>query len=84
MTLNERRAMVEAITRQLIAKLGDDIKILKDGGVGVTIFAFTFESGAIAYISTSNREDMIRSIKEWLAYQEAGLETEPRGERGSG
>lgn len=82
MTLNERREIVEAVTRKLLSKLGNDIETLRSAGIGVTIFAFGFEPGAIAYISTSNREDMIRAVKEWLSYQEAGLETEPRGERG--
>lgn len=38
-------------------------------------------AGAIAYISTADRADMLRSIKEWVAAQEAGLTTDPPGER---
>lgn len=37
----------------------------------------------IAYISTSERDDMIRTLKEFISYQEAGMTTEPRGERGT-
>ena len=83
MTTNELRDMVETVTRRLLGKIGKDtLDFLKSNGIGVTLFAFTFEPGAIAYISTTEREDMIRTLKEWIAYQEAGLTTEPRGERG--
>jgi hypothetical protein len=82
-TTDEKRKMVEGVTQRLLSAIGKDtLDWLKEHGIGVTLFAFTFEPGAIAYISTSEREDMIRSLKEWIAYQEAGLTTEPRGERG--
>lgn len=81
-TEQQKRELVEAVTRKLLAKLGDDMEWLKNHGIGVAVFAFTFEPGAIAYISTSQREDMVRTLKEFVAYQEAGLSTEPRGERG--
>lgn len=85
MTTDEKRKLVEGITQKLLGAIGKDtLDFLKSHGFGVTIFAFTFEPGAMAYISTSDREDMIRSLKEWIAYQEAGLTTEPRGERGRG
>lgn len=76
------REMVEAVTRKLLSRLSEDIDLLKKNGVGVTVFAFTFEPGAIAYISTADRADMLRSVKEWVAAQEAGLVTDPVGERG--
>lgn len=85
MTTDELRDMCEGVTQKLLGAIGKDtLDFLKSNGIGVTLFAFTFDPGAIAYISTSNREDMIRTIKEWVAYQEAGLTTEPRGERGRG
>jgi hypothetical protein len=85
MTTNDLRELCERFTQKLLAKIGKDtLDFLKAEGIGVTLFAFTFKPGAIAYISTSNREDMIRTVKEWVAYQEAGLATEPRGERGQG
>jgi hypothetical protein len=83
MTTDERRRLVEGVTRKLLGAIGKDtIDWLKQQGIGVTLFAFTFAPGAMAYISTSEREDMIRSLKEWIAYQEAGLTTESCGERG--
>lgn len=82
MSDQEKRDMCEAVTRKLLSKLGPDINLLKSAGVGVTIFAFTFEPGALAYISTAQRADMLRALKEWVAMVEAGLDTEPRGERG--
>jgi len=84
-TSDEKRRMIEGVTQKLLGAIGKDtLEWLKQQGIGVTLFAFTFQPGAIAYISTSDREDMIRSLKEWIAYQEAGLTTEPRGERGQG
>lgn len=84
MTTNELRELCENVTKRLLDAVGrKTLDFLKENGIGVTIFAFTFKPGAIAYISTSDRADMLRTIKEWVAYQEAGLTTEPRGERGS-
>lgn len=80
--LDEDRDVLEAITRKLLDRLRGDMDWLKEHGVGVTVFAFTFEPGAIAYISTGAREDMIRALKEFIAMQEAGLTTDPPGERG--
>lgn len=79
---DKMRVMLEAITRRVAAEIRPTLDFLKSHGVGVTIFAFTFDAGAIAYISTAEREGMIKAVKEWIAYQEAGLTTEPRGERG--
>jgi hypothetical protein len=85
MTTDEKRKLVEDVTKKLLGAIGKGtLDWLKEQGIGVTIFAFTFDAGAIAYISTAEREGMIRSLKEWIAYQEAGLTTEPRGERGRG
>lgn len=83
MTDNEKRDLVEGVTRKLFAMIGKDtLDMLKHSGIGLTLFAFTFEPGAIAYISSADRTDMIATIKQWIAFQEAGLSTEPRGERG--
>lgn len=80
-TDQDNRDLVEAVAAKIMSKLGDDLKMLADNGVGITVFAFTFEPGGIAYLSTANRDDMLRSIKEWVECMEAGLVTEPRGER---
>lgn len=85
-TMDERRAMAEAITRKIARHLKPELDFLKANGWGVTIFAFEFNEpggeGAMAYLSTCEREGMIKLTKEWLAYQEAGLTNEPRGGRG--
>lgn len=84
-TTDELRKLCEGITRKILASVGQStLDMLKANGFGVTIFAFTFEPGAMAYLSTAERSDMIRSLKEWIAYQDAGLTTESRGERGQG
>lgn len=78
-----QREVVEGITRKLLDAIGKKaLDFLKSQGFGVTLFAFTFQPGAIAYISTAERSDMIRMLREFIAYQEAGLTTDPPGERG--
>lgn len=43
--------------------------------VGFTLFLFDFgESGFLSYASSANREDMIRTLKEWLRQAEAAGE----------
>lgn len=82
MNTERKRKLCEAITRKLLEKIGDDLNTLRAGGIGVAIFAFTYDAGAIAYLSTANRDDMIKNIEEWLAYQKAGMTSEPRGRIG--
>lgn len=82
MNVDQKRQLVEGVTRKLLSRLKPDLDFLKENGVGVTIFAFTFDAGAIAYISTAERAEMINAIKEWIAMQDAGLASEPRGPRG--
>lgn len=84
MTANaETRALVEGIVRKLLSSIGaDTLEFLKENGFGVTLFAFTFDDGAFAYISTAERTSMISSLKQFLAVVEAGLTTDPPGERG--
>lgn len=84
-TLDEQRALCEGIIKKLLGAVGKDtLDFLKANGYGITLFAFTFEPGAMAYLSTAERADMLKMIKEWMAYQEAGLTTEGKGERGQG
>lgn len=81
-TLDERRELVERIARRILASMRADLDFLKRHGYGVAVFAFDLgENGALAYISTVEREGVLGAMKEWVAYQEAGLATEPRGER---
>lgn len=81
-TLDERRRLAEQITMKLAHENKELIDFLKENGWGVTIFAFELgDKGAMAYLSTVEREDMIKAAEEWLAYQKEGLTTEPPGER---
>lgn len=42
-------------------------------GWGFTLFIFSYgEKGSLFYISSAQREDMISTVKEWLAKQEGG------------
>jgi hypothetical protein len=80
---------LRAITRQALEQLSRELlgyAIHKLGkSIGVTLFVFDFgDRGNCAYISNSNRDDMIGVVKEWLAREEAGLATDPPGPRGEG
>ena len=85
--MDERRQMAELIATKIAVELRETLDFMKMHGWGVTIFAFDFmepdakSKGAIAYLSTAERADMINAMKEWLAYQEAGLTTDPPGDR---
>lgn len=53
--------------------------------MGFALFVFDFgERGNLAYCSNAEREDMIKTVEEWLAKQQAGLTTDPPGPRGQG
>ncbi len=42
-------------------------------GVGFAIFLFDFgEKGNTAYVSTADRKDMLKLLKEWIEIQERG------------
>jgi len=84
MTTDEKRDLCEEVAADLLGKMKGYLPLLKEAGIGVTLFTYTFEPGATAYISTGAREDVLVMLKEFIAGQEAGITTEPRGERGRG
>lgn len=76
---------MEGVGKKLLDQIGKDtLDWLKSQGIGITLFTFTFDAGAIAYISNANREDMIKVIREWIALQEVGVTTGPPGEKAQG
>ena len=65
--------------------IGKRVRKLCPPDTGFTVFTFDFgEKGNMAYVSNCERADMIRLVEEWLAYQKAGLRTDPPGPRGQG
>jgi hypothetical protein len=50
---------------------------------GFALFVFTYGPGGVAYISSANREDIVGLVREWCDRQEAGLDSDPLGPRGS-
>lgn len=88
MNTNEQRELMQDVTKRLLHELKPMMDFLKANNVGVTIFAFGLsepgqpsQPSALAYISTALREDMIGSLKEFVALQEAGIATDRLGER---
>lgn len=79
MTLKPTRENLEKTSRELMGYV-DHVYGAKT--VGFTLFVSTFgEGGHIAYISSVEREDMLKALREFVAYQEAGLTTDPTGPR---
>lgn len=59
---------------ELIAKLNQlarDLRVKLPPGVGFTLFLFDYgQDGHLAYISTAEREDMVKVVREWLEKME--------------
>lgn len=70
------RRKLEQLAKELasytFSELGRDI--------GLTLFVFDLEAGGdIAYVSSVEREGMIRAIEDFLENHRAGLLTDPSG-----
>lgn len=70
------RALAQAIDSEIPPMIGCTERI----GFVVMLFEFG-EGGYLAYASNANRDDMIKTVKEWLARAESGLMTDPPGAR---
>jgi hypothetical protein len=76
------------LTRDLqtiMRALDDHLMELHGERIGVTMFVFELgkEDGSdVVYISNAVREDMIATVKVWLARQEVGLINDPPGPQG--
>ena len=75
MTYEVRSAEVEAKLREL----GRDIKSSMPPGWGFTLFMYSYEktglpnegaAGAMFYISSGDRADMIKALREFIAREE--------------
>lgn len=65
--------------------LGYLMHVFGEGRIGIAIYLFEFgEGGNLAYISNTRREDMIKTMEEWLARVKVGLHTDPPGPRAQG
>ncbi len=57
-------------------------------GFALFIFAFSPDGervpGALSYMSNAARPDMIETVREWLAFQDAGITSGPPGPVGQG
>lgn len=76
------REALEQSARKIAGELDQALAAVHGQRVGFTLFLFGFGAHEnIAYISNSQRADMIRTVEEWLARQKAGLATDPPGPR---
>jgi hypothetical protein len=54
---------------ELLRDLGRQIKQLMPEGFGFTLLIYTYDKGALFYLSSAEREDMIESMKEFIRRQ---------------
>ena len=65
-TYEERNPQAEAALR----KIADKLKAQMPPNMGFTLFLFTYgKDGQLFYISSADREDMIKVVKEWMEKQ---------------
>lgn len=65
----DRRLALERRTVEIARKVKADLP----PGTGFTLFLFNFgEGGNLAYVSTGEREDVVKAIREWLARVDGG------------
>ena len=80
------RLKLEGAMQPLAAALDNALPDLvgTDERVGFLVMLFEFgkEGGYLAYASNGDRDDMIKTVEEWLARAKTGLMTDPRGPRG--
>lgn len=58
---------LEAYLPGLVQRIGADLP----AGLGFALFLFDFgPNGRIAYASSAERADMVRTVKEWIAHEE--------------
>lgn len=79
------RKALEDFQRELARDLAARLAKAFGQPVGFTLFLFDFGArGNLSYISNADRADMINVVREWLARQDAGLTTDPPGDRTEG
>jgi hypothetical protein len=92
-TFDERRVQCELITTKILSRIRSDLAFLKDNGYVVMIIASETDQVVVpdpgppyawAYISTAQREDAAKIFARAADYLEAGLTTDPQGDRGQG
>jgi hypothetical protein len=71
---------VAASIGKMLAEIIDDTTGTK-GEVGFALFVFDYGPGHVGYMSSANREDIVRLVREWCDRQEVG--SDPAGPRGA-
>lgn len=70
--LNEQYEVELPEIKQVLRDIAVRIKNMLPKEWGFTLFLFSYgEDRSLFYISSARREDMISSVKEWLAKQDA-------------
>ena len=80
-----RRDELESTVRAVADALDCAMPEMLGERVGFVVMLSEFHAGGyLAYVSNVNREDMIKTVKEWLARAVSGLMTDPPGPRAKG
>lgn len=56
--------------KELVLSIGQILAQSMPPGFGFTLFIFGFKTQDLFYVSSANREDMIRTLKEFIAKEE--------------
>ncbi len=60
------RGTLELACREVLAKIGHDLRHLQPAGLGFALLVFDLgEGGNLAYVSNARREDMVRAMLEF-------------------
>lgn len=66
----------DPVIKNRLRSIAEQIKKFLPSGWGFTLFLFGFgKDKGVFYISNANREDMVKTIKAWLAKQDSHAAT---------
>lgn len=82
------REVLDKTCRELAPRLDATLHSQLGERVGFAVLIFNFgepgDDQFISYVSNAQRDDMIKVLKQWLARQEVGLASDPRGPKARG
>lgn len=79
------RKRLERELQGIMRALDETLHEIHGERIGVTLFVFELgkDGGSnVVYVSNANREDMIGTVKAWLARVEVGMTDDPPGPLG--
>lgn len=69
----DKLSQIEKLTRLVSMEIGVGMKQRNMHGYGFLLMMFSFGGNEMTYVSSAQRSDMIKMLKEFLAKQELGI-----------